>query len=165
MHTGTSEIGNRASLFDASYKVINRLKLALIVVARRLKPLRALLTVKIMLDQRHRLVMLHGQINDKSAQEVVNALLFLEYQQPNTPIRLLINSSGGKVHSAMAIIDMMRHITSPVHTACFGQAESAASVILSAGEKGHRCLSSHSRVMLHQPTLLSVSSSSCAQQS
>lgn len=51
----------------------------------------------------------------------------------------------------MAIVDMFDHITAPVHTSVFGHAESAAAIILGAGEKGHRCVSKHSRVMIHQP--------------
>eukprot|EP00041_Stephanoeca_diplocostata_P005052 m.55459 g.55459 ORF g.55459 m.55459 type:complete len:143 (+) comp15543_c0_seq2:843-1271(+) len=46
----------------------------------------------------------------------------------------------------------MNMITAPVHTSCFGRAESAAAIILGAGEKGKRCVSENSRVMIHQPS-------------
>lgn len=99
-----------------------------------------------------RKVLLSGSIDDKSASAVVTQLLYLEAMDPDAPIELIINSGGGKVHSAMSVIDTMAYISPPVHTMCLGQAASAAAVIFSAGEPDHRCISPNSRVMIHQPT-------------
>jgi ATP-dependent Clp protease protease subunit len=52
----------------------------------------------------------------------------------------------------LAIYDTMQFISSPVGTACVGQAASSAAVLLAAGEKGRRMVLPHARVVLHQPS-------------
>jgi len=45
----------------------------------------------------------------------------------------------------------MKYIKPDVSTFCFGQAASAAAVLLGAGTKGKRLALPHARVLLHQP--------------
>ena len=45
----------------------------------------------------------------------------------------------------------MKYIKPDVSTFCFGQAASAAAVLLGAGKKGKRFALPHARVLLHQP--------------
>ena len=45
----------------------------------------------------------------------------------------------------------MKYIKPDVSTFCFGQAASAAAVLLAAGTKGKRYALPHARVLLHQP--------------
>jgi ATP-dependent Clp protease protease subunit len=45
----------------------------------------------------------------------------------------------------------MKYIKPDVSTFCFGQAASAAAVLLGAGAKGKRYALPHARVLLHQP--------------
>lgn len=98
-----------------------------------------------------RIVILHGRIDDKQSTMIVGQLLYLELKDSGKPIKMMINSGGGAVHSALAIHDVMKQISSPVYTSCYGHAESAAAILLSSGEKGYRCASANSRVMIHQP--------------
>ena len=100
-----------------------------------------------------RLVFLWGGVDDDSAKHVINRLLYLESEQPGEPIDFYINSPGGYVTSGLAIYDTMQMISSPVHTICMGLAASMGSILLSGGEKGHRKIFSHGRVMIHQPSL------------
>jgi ATP-dependent Clp protease, protease subunit len=65
---------------------------------------------------------------------------------------MYINSPGGIVTAGLAIYDTMQYIRCPVATLAVGQAASMASLLLSAGEKGHRRSLPHARVMLHQPS-------------
>jgi ATP-dependent Clp protease protease subunit len=65
---------------------------------------------------------------------------------------MYINSPGGLVTSGLAIYDTMQYIRPGVATLCIGQAASAASLLLCAGEKGQRFALPNSRVMLHQPS-------------
>ena len=67
-------------------------------------------------------------------------------------ISMYINSPGGVVTSGLAIYDTMQYIRSPVATLAVGQAASMASLLLAAGERGHRRSLPHSRIMLHQPS-------------
>ena len=99
-----------------------------------------------------RKVFLWGQVDDNSAKQVIERLLYLELMQPEKEIQLIINSPGGYVTSGFAIYDTMKSITSPISTICSGLAASMGSILLSAGEKGRRFVLPHARVMIHQPS-------------
>ena len=98
-----------------------------------------------------RIVFLGGPIDDNVANLVVAQLLFLQAENKEKDISLYINSPGGVVTSAMAILDTMNHIKPDVSTVCVGQAASAGAVLLSSGKKGKRFALSNSDVMIHQP--------------
>ena len=98
-----------------------------------------------------RIIFLSGPINDQSANLIVAQLLFLDSQDKEKPMYLYINSPGGSVTAAMAILDTMNHVKAEVATVCVGLAASAAAVILSAGEKGKRSALKNAEVMIHQP--------------
>jgi ATP-dependent Clp protease, protease subunit len=100
-----------------------------------------------------RKVFLWGVVEDRSARAVVNRLMYLEAKDPGKPITFYINSPGGVVTSGMVIHDTMKLISSPVHTVCMGLAASMGSILLSAGEKGHRSIFPSGEVMIHQPSL------------
>jgi ATP-dependent Clp protease protease subunit len=100
-----------------------------------------------------RIVFLWGGVDDDSAKHVIDRLLYLESEKPGDSIHFYINSPGGYVTSGMAIYDTMKMISSPVHTVCMGLAASMGSILLSGGEKGHRKIFNHGRVMIHQPSL------------
>ncbi len=100
-----------------------------------------------------RTVFLWGGVDDDTAKHVIDRLMYLESEKPGEPINFYINSPGGYVTSGMAIYDVMQMISSPVHTICMGLAASMGSILLSGGEKGHRSVFKHGRVMIHQPSL------------
>ncbi|PSC73393.1 ATP-dependent Clp protease proteolytic subunit [Micractinium conductrix] len=101
---------------------------------------------------RERIVCVNGPIDDHMSNLVVAQLLYLESENPEKPISLYINSPGGVVTAGLAIYDTMQYVRCPVGTLAVGQAASMASLLLAAGEKGHRRTLPHSRVMLHQPS-------------
>lgn len=98
-----------------------------------------------------RIVFLGGPIDDDVANIIVAQLLFLESEDSKKDINLYVNSPGGSVTAAMAILDTMNYIKSPVSTVCVGIAASAGAVILSAGEKGKRFALPNAEIMIHQP--------------
>jgi ATP-dependent Clp protease protease subunit len=100
---------------------------------------------------KERIVFLVGEINDEVASLVCAQLLFLEAENPKKDISFYINSPGGIVTAGLAMYDTMQYIRSPVSTMCLGQAASAASLLLTAGEKGKRYALPNSRIMIHQP--------------
>jgi len=102
---------------------------------------------------KNRAVYLWGQVDDKSAKDVVNKLLLLDADKPGKEIKFFINSPGGVVTSGMVIYDVMQMIKSPVSTICMGLAASMGSILLSGGEKGKRTIFKHGEVMIHQPSL------------
>lgn len=90
---------------------------------------------------------------------LVAQLLFLQYDDPEKPIRIYINSTGtsrydgepvGFETEAFAICDTINYIKPPVHTICIGQAMGMAAMLLSAGTKGFRASLAHATIVMHQ---------------
>ena len=100
-----------------------------------------------------RQVFLWGAVTDKSAEQIVEKLFYLEYTGPGKPIYLFINSPGGVITSGMAIYDVMRSISSPVYTVTIGMAASMGAILFCAGVKGHRYILEHAKIMIHQPLI------------
>ena len=84
---------------------------------------------------------------------IIAELLYLQYQDPDKPIRLYINSVGtyGFETEAFAICDTMSYIKPPIHTICMGMAMGMSAMLLSAGEKGSRASLPNATIVLHQP--------------
>ena len=100
---------------------------------------------------RERIIFLGTPIDDTIANLIVAQMLFLESEDPDKDINLYINSPGGDITGLLAIYDVMKYIKADVSTFCFGQAASAAAVLLGAGAKGKRYALPHARVLMHQP--------------
>lgn len=98
---------------------------------------------------KERIIFLGTGINSEIANVVVAQLLLLDSQSSEQPINMFINSPGGEVYAGLAIYDTMQFIGAPVHTNCVGIAMSMGSVILMAGEPGHRVALPNSRIMIH----------------
>ena len=99
-----------------------------------------------------RKVFLWGVVDDKSAKDITDRLMYLEALDPGKEITFYINSPGGMVTSGMVIYDTMQMISSPVSTVCMGMAASMGSILLSGGTKGRRFIYKHGEVMIHQPS-------------
>jgi ATP-dependent Clp protease protease subunit len=100
---------------------------------------------------RERIIFLGTPIDDTIANLISAQMLFLESEDPDKDISLYINSPGGDITGLLAVYDTMKYIKPAVSTFCFGQAASAAAVLLGAGAKGKRFALPHARVLLHQP--------------
>jgi ATP-dependent Clp protease protease subunit len=101
---------------------------------------------------KERIIFITGGIEDYGASLITAQLLFLEAENPKKEIHMYINSPGGVVTAGLAIYDTMQYIRPAVQTLCVGQAASAASLLLCAGQKGMRYSLPNSRVMVHQPS-------------
>ncbi len=99
-----------------------------------------------------RKLFLWGVVDDKSAKDITNRLLYLDAMDPGKEITFYINSPGGVITSGMVIYDTMKMISSPVSTVCMGMAASMGSILLSGGDKGKRFIYPHGEVMIHQPS-------------
>jgi ATP-dependent Clp endopeptidase proteolytic subunit ClpP len=96
-----------------------------------------------------RRVFLFGDINAQAAERVVNRLLEFAEQDQLEAIDLLINSTGGDVEAACAIINAMHGLPCRVNTVCMGFAQSAACIILMAGT-GVRTAFENSVLLIHR---------------
>jgi len=114
-------------------------------------PISGLLAKKF-LDQRK--VFLWTDVNDESARETIEKLLYLDAEDPKKEITFYINTPGGSITSGMAIYDTIKLIRAPVKVIVTGMAASMGSILLSAAEKGRRFLYPHARVMIHQPLIM-----------
>ncbi|GAB1543169.1 ATP-dependent Clp protease proteolytic subunit [Scytonema sp. NUACC21] len=90
---------------------------------------------------------------------IIAQLLYLQYDDPEKPIYIYINSTGtswytgdaiGAETEAFAICDTLNYIKPPVHTICIGQAMGTAAMILSSGTKGYRASLPNGSIVLHQ---------------
>ena len=105
---------------------------------------------------KHRRVFLSAPVDDKSANEIIRKLWYLELSDPGKPILFVINSPGGAVDSGFAIWDQIKLMTSPVTTLVTGLAASMGSVLSLVGGKGKRLATPNSRIMIHQPSIHGV---------
>lgn len=99
-----------------------------------------------------RIVFLGQPVDDAIANLIVAQLIHLESEDPDKDIAMYINSPGGSVYAGLAIYDTMQFIKPPVSTLCIGQAMSAGSLLLCAGEKGMRFATPNASIMVHQPS-------------
>ncbi len=97
------------------------------------------------------IIFLGTPIDDTIANLICAQLIHLESDNPDKDINIYINSPGGDITALFAIYDTMRFIKPDISTICFGQAASAAAVLLAAGAPGKRLALPHTRVLLHQP--------------
>jgi|SRR5699024_2065729 len=98
-----------------------------------------------------RKVFLWGQVDDNSAEKIVNQLLYLD-MMGQEDIEFFINSPGGYVTSGFSIYDTMKSLKSDISTICSGLSASMGSILLSGGTKGKRFIQPHAKVMIHQPS-------------
>jgi ATP-dependent Clp protease protease subunit len=99
-----------------------------------------------------RKIFLWSQVDDKTAEQIVKQLIYLDSQN-HEDIVFYINSPGGVISSGLAIIDAMQAVKSDVVTIVSGQAASMGAVLLAGGTKGKRYAWKNSRVMIHQPLI------------
>jgi len=97
------------------------------------------------------IIFLHTPIDDLVASLVATQMLYLQFKNADKDVQLYVNSPGGEITALFAIYDTMQFIQNDIQVVCFGQAASAAAVLLAAGTKGKRLALPHSRIMLHQP--------------
>ncbi|MBV8690056.1 MAG: ATP-dependent Clp protease proteolytic subunit [Actinobacteria bacterium] len=97
------------------------------------------------------IIFLGTPIDDTIANLVCAQILYLESENPDREISLYINSPGGEITALFAIYDTIQFVKNEISTFCYGQAASAAAVLLGAGTKGKRFALPHARILLHQP--------------
>jgi len=101
---------------------------------------------------KERIIFITGPVEDYGASLITAQLLFLEAENPKKEVHMYINSPGGVVTAGLAIYDTMQYIRPAVQTLCVGQAASAASLLLCAGEVGARFSLPNARILVHQPS-------------
>ena len=92
-----------------------------------------------------------GEINEHSASEIIKWIIYENtINEPDKILTLYINSDGGSLSDALALIDIMRTSNYPIKTVGIGSIISAAFLIFSCGTKGMRVIAKNSSIMCHQ---------------
>jgi len=94
---------------------------------------------------------LTGELGDENISRAIQWIVF-EHTNAVKPDRLIlyINSGGGDLYSAFALVDIMTLSTIPVYTVGIGNIMSAAALIFACGAKGHRYVAPHTGIMMHE---------------
>ncbi len=99
-----------------------------------------------------RIIWLGSEVRDENANIICAQMLKLAAEDPKKDIWLYINSPGGSITAGMAIYDTMQLIEPDVATIAVGMAASMGQFLLSSGTPGKRFITSHARVLMHQPS-------------
>jgi len=98
-----------------------------------------------------RTVVLDGELDETRATLVAAQLLALDADRAE-PITVVVNSPGGPLDAATAVLDTIDLITVPVDTTCLGQAAGTAAIVLAAGT-GRRRAGASAQIRLRLPDL------------
>ena len=101
-----------------------------------------------------RKLFLEGEITSSSACSFIRELMFLLHEDRKMAIDIYINSPGGEVDAGMMIYDVLKGVSdAEINLHCIGMAASMAAILLASGNRGHRFILPHSRIMIHEPLI------------
>jgi ATP-dependent Clp protease protease subunit len=96
----------------------------------------------------------HFLLGDIEEENVNNCIKWLVYENLNSKtdkvLTLYINSQGGDLYQAFALIDMMKNSQLTIRTIGMGSIMSAAFLILASGTTGERYIAPNTGIMCHQ---------------
>jgi len=91
-----------------------------------------------------------GEINEDTASKIIRWIIFENTNNKNTPITIYINSDGGSLQDAFAIIEVMKKSKRDIRTIGIGSVASAAFLVFASGTKGMRFMAETTSIMSHQ---------------
>ena len=95
----------------------------------------------------------YGEVDEDSVAKVIKWILYENFHHRDTKtLTLYINSTGGNLYDAFALIDVMHHSHHIIRTVGVGSVMSAAFLIFAAGDKGERYAATNASFMCHQFT-------------
>lgn len=101
----------------------------------------------------HGIFLLYDEIHSGNTSDAIEFILkkcLMPTKNRPKHLTIIINSPGGDVTSAFALIDIMMGSSIPVYTLGLGQISSAGLLIFMAGAKGHRTLTPNTSILSHQ---------------
>jgi len=92
-----------------------------------------------------------SEVSQETCKDLISFILTKVWTVPRPKcLHIIINSPGGDLNSAFAVIDVMKGCPIPIHTTGLGQIASAGFMMFIAGERGHRVLTPNTSIMSHQ---------------
>ena len=98
----------------------------------------------------HNTHLLMGDLEDDNIKNAIQWLISENLNPEKKMLTLYINSTGGDLYSAFALIDVMKNSIHPIRTIGVGAVMSAGFLIFSAGTKGLRYAGPNTSFMCHQ---------------
>lgn len=95
---------------------------------------------------------LSGEITDENVNECIKWIIYENFDAREKILTLYINSTGGDLYSALALVDVMKSSEHPIRTITIGSAMSAAFLIAASGTHGQRYAGKNATFMCHQFT-------------
>ncbi len=93
-----------------------------------------------------------GNIEQENIDKAVRWIVTENQNKKEKLLTLYINSDGGALTDAFALIDIMRNSVHPIRTIGIGSVMSAAFLIFASGTKGERFIGRNASSMCHQFT-------------
>ncbi len=103
--------------------------------------------VKLLENHTHFLV---GEIDENNVNECIKWITYESFDTKEKTITLYINSTGGDLYQAFALIDVMQNSHHPIRVIGIGAVMSAAFLIFASGTKGERFAAPNTSFMCHQ---------------
>ena len=91
-----------------------------------------------------------GEIERENIDKAVRWIVTENLNKQKKLLTLYINSEGGSLTDAFALIDIMRNSYHPIRTIGIGSVMSAAFLIFASGTKGERFIGKNASSMCHQ---------------
>lgn len=100
----------------------------------------------------HHYLMFNKEFEPSSCGDAMEFILARNLMRKDRPkmIKMIINSPGGEIGSAFALIDTIKGSKIPVYTYGLGEIASCGLMTFIAGEKGHRYLTRNTSILSHQ---------------
>jgi ATP-dependent Clp protease protease subunit len=93
---------------------------------------------------------LSGDIAQENIDNAIKWLLYENLDPKEKTLTLFVNSTGGDLYQAFALVDMMNNSKHTIRTIGTGAIMSAAFIIFASGTKGERYISENAGIMCHQ---------------
>ena len=101
----------------------------------------------------HHIHFINGDIDEESVKEAIKWLIYENLEKSKDKVlTIYINSCGGNLTDAFALIDIMKQSKHTIRTIGIGNVMSAAFLLFACGSRGERYISKHTSIMCHQFT-------------
>ena len=93
---------------------------------------------------------LTGEITQENVNECIKWIVYENLDAKEKILTLYVNSTGGDLYQAFALIDIIQSSKHSVRTIAIGSIMSAAFLIFTSGTKGERYIAANTGIMCHQ---------------
>jgi ATP-dependent Clp protease protease subunit len=94
--------------------------------------------------------LISGDIDTETIRDAIRWLIYENASDNEKTLTLYINSNGGSVTDAFALIDMMKQSKHSIRTIGIGSVMSSAFLIFAAGTQGYRFIAKNTSILSHQ---------------